>query len=205
MSPRPRAMLLDLDGVLRTWDPRHVALAEERSGLPAGAIHRVAFDAEFLLPALTGAISDETWRQLIGERLRTAFPTANPDFAISLWSAFAGEVDPDVLALVRACRQRVPVVLISNATTRLARDLERLGIATEFDHIVNSSHVGHAKPEWEIFERALMAAGVSAVEAFFVDDDAKNVAAAGQFGIQAHAYQGHPHLRAELTRCGLIA
>ena len=61
------------------------------------------------------------------------------------------------------------VVLITNATSRLSDDLRRLGLDGAFDHVVNSSAVGAAKPDPAIFRTALAVAGVEVADALFVD------------------------------------
>jgi putative hydrolase of the HAD superfamily len=197
-------LLLDLDGVVRVWDPQGVAEAERLAGLPAGAIRGVAFARDLLHPAITGRVRDEQWRRQIVERLRAAFPEADGERAVALWSEPAGAVDRAALEVVRACRRRVPVVLVTNATSRLERDLERLGLTGEFDHVVNSSAVGWIKPQGEIFEAALGMARVSPPRALFVDVTAENVAAAAGFGIRAHLYQDADRLRLELGWYGLL-
>lgn len=62
-APRDRcsALLLDLDGVLRRFDPARVAAAERRHGLPAGTLMSAAFAAERLRPVLTGRARHEGW------------------------------------------------------------------------------------------------------------------------------------------------
>lgn len=102
-----RALLIDLDGVVRLWEPRADAHAEQAAGLPAGAIGRAAFAPEFLHPAITGRVSAEAWRRGVSERLQRAFPAADAAMGVRLWSASAGVVDHDVAALVRACRERL--------------------------------------------------------------------------------------------------
>ena len=53
------------------------------------------------------------------------------------------------------------LVLISNATSRLLSDLRRLGIAEDFDYIINSSEVGFAKPDPNIYSAALDTVGAA--------------------------------------------
>ena len=48
-----KALLIDLDGVIRLWPATQDADAEIAVGLPDGAIKRVAFAADLLLPAIT--------------------------------------------------------------------------------------------------------------------------------------------------------
>ncbi len=61
---------------------------------------------------------------------------------VSGWTALTGRVDTAVLEILTAVRSRVPVVLVSNATTRLEADLTALGLADAFDAVVNSARTG---------------------------------------------------------------
>lgn len=200
-----RALLTDLDGVIRLWDPHIESTAEAECGLPLGALRQAAFAPDLLTLAITGQITDAAWRHQITTRMQVAFPMADVAKAVQLWSAPAGAIDAAILDLVRRCRQKVRVILVTNATSRLPSDLARLGIETEFDHIINSSVVGHCKPQPEIFQAALAVAGVAATELFFVDDSASHVAAAGQLGIAGHVYRGTiDALKADLQRYDLL-
>lgn len=53
-----RALLIDLDGVIRTWRSQEDPDRERGFGLPPGAIRRIAFAPEWLMPAITGQIAD---------------------------------------------------------------------------------------------------------------------------------------------------
>lgn len=199
-----RTLLIDLDGVIRLWDPAIDLAAEQAAALPAGALKRAAFAPDLLRAAITGQISDKQWRQQVAERLRQTFPTVHVAKAVRLWSVSPGEIDQAMLDLVRICREKVKIVLVTNATSRLPSDLVELGIEDEFDDIINSSVVGYYKPQPEIFHAALTAAGVTAAEAFFVDDSASHVAAATQLGIAGHLYRGVATLKTDLRRYDLL-
>ena len=201
---RPRALLVDLDGVIRHWRGQGDPKIERETGLPPGAIRVAAFSTDLLLPAITGHVSDEEWRQQTVDRLAAQFPGANAAEAIARWSEPAGEIDDTVLALLERCREHATIVLVTNATSRLDRDLAQLGIAGAFDRTVNSSVVGHPKPEPEIFAAALAAAGVPAGAAFFVDDKAEFVAAAEMIGIAGHHFRDLAALRDALTAQQLL-
>jgi HAD superfamily hydrolase (TIGR01509 family) len=199
-----RALLIDLDGVIRTWRAQDDPAAEVGFGLPPGAIRRVAFAPERLLPAITGQVADPIWRAQIGAELARRFPGADAAAAVNWWSSPFGEVDAEVLGLLRACRRRAAVALVTNATSRLPDDLRRLGIAGAFDYVINSSAVGAAKPAPAIFAAALAAAGVAAAEALFVDDTPGHVEAARGLGLAAHHYTGAAGLREKLLALGLL-
>jgi len=200
---RQSAVLIDLDGVLRRWDADDVAL-ERDCGLPPGAIREVAFAPDLIRPALTGAVADGVWRDRIADRLRSRHPGADVERAVSLWSSGCGEVDERVLALLRRVRPECKVVLVTNATTRLRSDLERLGLPDELDHVVNSAEVGTAKPDPAIFEAALRAAGTAAAEALFVDDLPVHVRAAERLGCRGHVFRGADGLADRLVEVGLL-
>jgi HAD superfamily hydrolase (TIGR01509 family) len=167
-------LLLDLDGVLRSFPPLPAALAE------------VAFEPSLLRRAITGEISDEQWRQAVG-----------PDFA-----ATSGEVVPEALALVRVARRQCFVALLSNATTRLEADLALLGLDGEVDAVFSSARLGLAKPDPAIYRRVLDELGYST--GVFCDDDAENAAAATAAGLDGVHVPDTAALRTALAVRGLI-
>lgn len=200
-----RALLIDLDGVIRLWRSQEDPAAEATFGLPAGTVRQVAFAPERLQPVITGRVTDEIWRAQIRTEIARQFPQADAAGAVAWWSSPYGEVDAAVLELVSACRRRAAVVLVTNATSRLPDDLRRLGLSAAFDHVINSSAVGAAKPDPAIFGAALAAASVVAADALFVDDTSAHVEAAQRLGLAAHHYTGPVALREELLRRRLLA
>ena len=199
-----RTVLCDLDGVIRDWSGQDAAGIERRFGLPPGEIAGVAFDPELLFPAITGDVTDETWRRRIVDRLQARHPNVDAGGAIAAWSEPIGAIDEAALALVQVARQRVPVVLVTNATSRLDRYLARLGIDDAFYHIVNSSVVGAAKPDRAIFDHALALVGADAGEALYIDDTERYHGPAAALGLVCHHYRGVEALRETLARHGLI-
>ena len=199
MADPPKALLIDLDGVVRRWDPALLTRAEHRHGLPAGSLaHAMLGHHESLADAVTGEITDEQWRADIARRL-TAEHGLDAVLAVEEWSASVGEVDQDVLAIVREFRRTGPVGLVTNATTRLRSDLTRLGLDAEFDLVVNSSEVGFAKPDPEIFRHASASLEVAPQHCLFVDDTPGHVHAAEQAGLRGHVFVGADELRAALS------
>ncbi|GAA1758113.1 HAD-IA family hydrolase [Luedemannella helvata] len=204
MKPRPDALVLDLDGVLRHFDPAVRAPLEAAASLDAGTILAVAFDHRVLNPVLVGKQSHEEWAGTIAEEL-THQHQLDPDAARALvteWMAYRGEIDPDVLRFVAEVRAAgVPVALATNATSRLDADLELLGVADAFDVVVNSSVVGAHKPSREFFAIVCDALRRSPAHCLFVDDDDRNVRGARAAGLSAYRWNGVadlPYLRAAL-------
>ena len=199
-----KTLFTDLDGVIRSWAAQDGDI-ESRFGLPPGAIRSTIFAEHYLNDAITGVVSDAQWRQDAIERLQAAWPGADAAKAMTAWSAYPGSVQEDVMRLIREARQRLRVVLITNATDRLDADLLVLDLHREFDHVVNSSTVGIAKPDSGIFMHALEVCGISADEAAFVDDQAKNVEAARSLGIVSHRFEDTDALRRFLRGHGIIS
>lgn len=189
-SSAAKALLIDLDGVIRRWDLSPRDSFESRLGLPEGAVAGAAFERGLLTEAITGRITDEEWRERTVARLAETYGAEVSRRAVEAWSAPAGVVDGEALRLISEVRRRAPVCLVTNATTRLETDLRRLGILDAFDAIASSSRIGARKPDPAIFEAALALVGVSASDALFVDDTRENVDAARALGLSACVYTG---------------
>ena len=86
-------------------------------------------------------------------------------------------------------------MLVTNATTRLESDVDRLGIADLVDGVVNSARLGFAKPDPRIYLAAAELAGVAPRRCLFVDDSARNTEAARELGMSVLHFQGTQGLR----------
>ena len=197
-DPHILGLLCDLDGVVRLWPAHLVATAERTAGLPDGSILQTAFAADLLPLAITGRITDEAWRQEVGTRLQHAWPEADASLAVADWSISPGEINQPVMALLQ--RRRVPVALITNATTRLPQDLATLGLTGAFDQVLNSSIIGAAKPDEGIFTAALQALALPADQVLFIDDDPGHIAAAARLGIAGYQFHGDPQELEDILR-----
>jgi putative hydrolase of the HAD superfamily len=195
-----RAVLIDLDGVVRRWAPWE---PEEALGVTRDDVTAVAFDEDVLQNVVTGGVTDEQWREEVAVRLEAAHGPAGRR-AMEGWSAPIGEVDADVLAIVQALREVVPVALVSNATSRLESDLDQLGIADAFDLIVNSSRIGFAKPDERIFRHAAGQLDVSLDECLFIDDTLRHVEGASRLGLRTIHFTGAADLRRAVVEFGLL-
>lgn len=189
------ALLCDFDGVLRLWDPDGMTALDRASGLPEGTLAAAAFRPALLDDAVTGAISDEEWRARVARDLAATFGAGPAGEVVRAWSALTGEVDGEVLALLTGLRRRVPVVLVSNATTRLEDDLHGLGLADAFDAVVNTARIGVAKPDPLVFEAAAQQVGADLRRCLFVDDTPGHVEAARRAGLTGHHYRDADGLR----------
>jgi len=192
-----RALLVDLDGVLRDWSACEAAVLEREQayGLPPGSLLRTALEPARLLPALTGEVGDEQWRLGVARVLAAEVGTEKAVDLVTTWGESAGAVDTETLAAVSALRaQGVPVVLVTNATTRLEFDLVRLNLHDKLDAVASSARLGVVKPGAGIYLAAAAMAGVEAEECVFVDDSAANVAGAERLGMAGVVFSGPPSI-----------
>lgn len=196
-----QAMLIDLDGVLRRWDPSVPAAVEESYGLAPGTLLSTAMSWDLLRPAVAGEITDAEWMQLVATRL--PLPGEDAKQAVAEWQQHRGTVDPEVLAFVQEVRAAGrPVGLATNATDLLRGDLERLGLTDEFDVVVSSYELKVHKPAPEFFERACAALNVEPPWVLFVDDDDRAVRGARVAKLPSLRWSGPqdiPYLRKALA------
>jgi putative hydrolase of the HAD superfamily len=195
-----RALLIDLDGVVRQWDPAVPTAVESSYGLEPGALLRTAMDWELYRPAVAGEITDAQWMELIAARLPLDPPQAAA--AVAEWQTHRGSVDQEVLDFVREVRAAGrPVGLATNATDRLRDDLAALGLTDEFDVILSSWELKIHKPAPEFFAKASEALGVEAPWIMVVDDDdrvIRGARAAKMLGLRWTARRDFGYLRPAL-------
>jgi putative hydrolase of the HAD superfamily len=190
-------LVVDLDGVLRLWDPEEIAQVEAGHSLPPGSIHATAFEPPLLEAAITGRITDAQWRAEVATRL-SGQHGVDGSAAVAGWSQSCGRIDPTVLAVIRRERQRRQVVLLSNATTRLHDDLAVLGVTDEFDAVFSTADLGVAKPDGRAFREVCARLGVVPAHCAFVDDSPANVHSAIDLGMRGHVYRTSQELTAFL-------
>lgn len=194
---RATALLLDLDGVLRRFDPAVAAGVEREYGLADGVLTEIAMQWGRLQPVLTGQLTHADWVNSVADAL--AEPAGGPDrarAAVEQWQRYRGEVDTEVLDFVREVRAAgIRVGLATNATDLLDADLTALGLADELDVLVNSSTLGVHKPAPEYFQAACEAMATPPARVLFVDDEDWAVRGARSAGLSAHRWGGHADLR----------
>ncbi|TDC09130.1 HAD family hydrolase [Nonomuraea longispora] len=186
------AVLSDLDGVLRHFDHAAQADIEARYGLP---LMKTAFCPELIMPPTLGHVTEAQWAESIvvalggDERARQA---VREFMSIRFW------VDEEVRALLSRARQKVPVVIVTNAMDTLEQHLDQLGLTGFADDVVSSARLGVAKPDRRIYEVAAERAGAELRRCLFVDDRLQNVEAARALGMTAVHYRGFHDLAAVL-------
>ena len=199
------AVIVDLDGVIRHWDDEAMPALERELGLPAGTITGAAFDPVRLDRAMRGVLTAEEWYAEIGAAVAEAHDV-DPEAIATAFSEIGWRIDESVVDLVAEVRRiaQVPVVLLSNASTRLLDDLLVSGIASSFDAIVSSADIGSSKPDAKAFMAAVEAAGAEPERCLFVDDTPENIAGARALGLRVLHFEDVETLDEELQALGLL-
>jgi putative hydrolase of the HAD superfamily len=189
---RPTALLIDLDGVLRSYDLRVPGPLETANGLDEGEILAIASDPALLIPAILGRVSRAGWLTDIAVAL--ADRVGGLDTAEKLvadWDTYRGEIVPEVLDTIEFLRASgVPVALCTNATDDLRDDLERFGLSDAFDAVVSSAEIGSVKPMPEFYRAACDAVDTDPALCLLVDDTERNIAGARAAGLLGYRYTG---------------
>jgi putative hydrolase of the HAD superfamily len=182
-------LLSDLDGVIRLYPPERNSAIEQKYGLPDGIIFAAAFEKTLLKQAVCGLITDEDWRSEIAKSLSKVCGLKVASLVIQEFSDFSGIVDQRYLVHLESKFSGVPVAVLTNGTSRLKRDLTRLGIANRFFRIFNSADIGICKPDKEIYQHVVNELGCEPSEILFVDDSLSHVQAANELGMATHHYR----------------
>ncbi len=188
-----RALLIDLDGVLRQWDPQVGESIETKYGLAPGTLLKTAMTWDIYRPAVAGEIDDADCMRLIAMRL--PLPEADAAAAVAEWQRHRGRIDQDVLGFVSEVRAAgLPVGLATNATDLLRGDLEALGLADAFDVVLSSWELKIHKPAPEFFVASCAALNQDPQWVLFVDDDDRAVRGARAAKLLAYRWTGKHEL-----------
>jgi putative hydrolase of the HAD superfamily len=197
------AVIIDLDGVIRHWDNEALPEVEKQLGLPPGTIHAAAFQPDRLGRAMRGEISADEWYAEIGAAVAADHPVRAETVA-ARFGQLGWRIDESVVDLVARVRERVPVALLSNASSRLADDLQVSGLDGSFDVVVGSADVGVVKPDPAIFAAVVERLRVPAERCLMIDDLPENVAGARAAGLRAVRFESLDELADELEAAGVL-
>ena len=200
---RPTAVVFDLGGVLLDWNPRY--------------LYRKVFEDEAEMDRFLAEVCTMEWHHAhdLGVPPEQTVPPlihAHPEYADQIWAwprrseeMLAGPI-PESVEILRALKDRgVPVYALTNMETWTYPDRrDRYPFLRWFDGTVVSGFEGVAKPDPRIFKLLLERFGLKAQTTLFIDDSAKNVAAARDVGMKAIKFESPEKLRECLEDAGLL-
>lgn len=123
-----------------------------------------------------------------------------------LWSDFFEGTMPGIEELLERVRARYRVAFLSNSNEVHAELIPRKfsSLFAKDDRFIFSHRVKVAKPDPEIFRRALDTIGALAHQVVYIDDLSENVAAARSLGMQAFQFIDTLSLTRQLEGEGLL-
>lgn len=122
------------------------------------------------------------------------------------WNAIYFEVYEEVAQALDRLRSRLTVVALTNTNALhcLAWQVKYAAVLRSFQRVFVSSDMGLRKPQPAIYRAVLQEIGTPAASALFFDDNAANVAAGRQLGIDSVLVEGSESVIDGLTRRRLI-
>ncbi|WP_289017022.1 HAD family hydrolase [uncultured Ornithinimicrobium sp.] len=194
---RAGVAVLDLDGVLRTFDTSgELARAEAELGLEAGAVLELAFGLPEARAMLTGRTRYAEWMTAVRVRLLADEHAEEAvERLLTVWQGDRGTPVGPTVALVDALvAAGTPAFVFTNGTDRVPEELEHVGLGRLVPMLLNAHDLGFAKPAPEAYgvahaeiERRL-GRTVGRAEVHFTDDRPGNVEAAREFGWQGRVF-----------------
>ena len=194
-----RAVIFDVGGVFIRTERRAARRKwEARLGLPEMGLSRAIFGSEISARLAIGqATEPEVWHYvatqfgLSEEQVREL----EHDYWSDDW------LDAELVQFVRDLRRRVKIGILSNAWPEARETLTvKFKLADKVDVMILSAEVGCAKPDPRIYQITVEQLGVRFDEAVFVDDMARNVAAAQALGMRGIQFQSTAQTIAEIKQ-----
>lgn len=195
--PVIRAVLFDLDGVIRHFDPNHVAGIERDHALPPGSIEAYAFSSPIIEEVTTGRITRSAWVSAIGQHVGSAA-------AAVAWGRQPFTADMaafELLDELRAVGYRTAV--LTNGTDGIPDEVAAIGLPDRVDAIFSSHEIGFTKPDRRSFQYVLDVLGLTGPEVFFTDDSKQKLSGATELGMTVHHFTGISPLRRALSANGV--
>lgn len=169
-------VFFDVNGCLvRFFHQAFNRLAEE-SGAAADLIETTFW--HYNDAVCSGKMSLEEFNKILGKTLDM------PGLDWQKYYIDAVEPITEMHELVRWAANNYHVGLLTNIMPGFVGAMRRLGLIPDvaYSVVIDSSEVGHIKPEREIYETAMIQSGHEASEILFIDDSRTNVMAAERLG-----------------------
>ena len=194
---RAGVAVLDLDGVLRGfngsgWQARH----EDVLGLAVGGLPELAFSLPESSEMVIGRSTHAAWMTAFGAHLSgLGHDAGTVEDLLAEWRADHGTpLEPTVALVDELLAAGTPTFVFTNGTDRVPEELEAIGLARFVPLLINTHHLGWAKPAPEAYAAAhaeierRLGRRVGTAEVHFTDDRPANVDAARRFGWQARVF-----------------
>ncbi|MFN4090399.1 MAG: HAD-IA family hydrolase [Alphaproteobacteria bacterium] len=203
MTAKPvRAVLWDFGGVVTESPFVAFARYERETGLPEGFIRGLNTrnpDSNAWARFERSEIDIDAFCPLFEAEAAEAGHRLDGRAVVAL---LAGPVRPEMVAALRSLRERYRIACLTNNVRAAPRPPDQARAVAEamalFHAVIESSKVGHRKPEPRFYEIACEAVGVSPDEAVFLDDLGVNLKTARAMGMRTIKVESAAQALAEL-------
>lgn len=192
MTPKIKNIIFDLGGVILDIDENIVYKELEKMGISTTELAHSKEFVDIMSRFDTGIITAPTFRKrmkaLVGQEKMT-----DQKFD-SIWNAMLLDIPRERIEAIEQVKKHYKIFLMSNTNVihydLYVRDLQLRFGYNEFDELFHKSYFSFAehleKPDPRFFELILDHEGLVPEETLFIDDSAKNIAAAKAMGINTY-------------------
>jgi glucose-1-phosphatase len=186
-----RNIIFDLGDVILNIDvPIASKSFGELSGKEQVEIMKIFKENDLFRQFETGVLDEPTFRNYVREILN--LPDLSDEAIDTAWNSLLLDLPPERVELLKKLSQNYRLFLLSNTSSihitqvnkilKASTGVERLGDL--FETVFLSYEMGLMKPDPRIYTQVLEQAGLVAEETLFLDDNADNIKAASQVGIE---------------------
>ncbi|MGM9986948.1 MAG: beta-phosphoglucomutase [Bacillaceae bacterium] len=191
MTKEVKAFIFDLDGVITDTAEYHF-LAWQQLGKDLG----IDFDREFN-ETLKGVDRMESLNRILRsgnrendftqEEKEALATKKNNHYVTFIERITEKDILPNIEQLLKDLKENNYKIALASASKNAIPVLERLGLLSYFDHVVNAAEVAKSKPDPEVFLKGAAAVGVDPSECIGVEDAEAGVEAIKSAGMYAVA------------------
>ncbi len=189
MKEKIKAVIFDFGQVLVHFEPEYILAEAIEDGFDRKRAADVLFSREYWDKMDDGTLSEEELCRIALPKIEEKY-RASAEKAIMSWYARLPEWEGmrELLRDLKECG--VPVFLISNISRGFAEHSGEIPILSFIDKAVFSALTDYVKPSAEIFALACERFGYPKEQCVFVDDSAKNIKGASEFGLNTVLFDG---------------
>ena len=183
-------IVFDFGQVLVHFDPMYMTGQYIKGEADVALASEVIFDRLYWDRLDAGTIEDAEVEAAIVSRLPARLHGAAVT-AYRNWIYNIPEID-GMRELVKKLKREkgVRVFVLSNISRYFAAHAHEIAILKEAEKCIFSAVCGHIKPDPDMFAYLCEECGILPEETCFIDDNAKNIAGAGAFGIHTYLFDG---------------
>ena len=138
----------------------------------------------------TGILDEDAFRNLVRELLE--YPDWTTEIIDMAWNSLLLDIPPARIELIKELKKEYRLFLLSNTSSIHIKQVNKILHAASgveklddlFEKVYLSYEMGLMKPDPAIYLRVLEESGLLAEETLFLDDNADNIKAASNLGIE---------------------